>query len=263
MAQESLSFETSKVVKPMTLPLHRGGIKWKMTSAFSVLLLALGICVIGIVYYLTGNALQRQVDLRAAAVSTNLSDAAAGYVSKKSTLELDALIAKYGRLDGLAYAYIQDPKGEILASSLQPFPAELKEPSEVRNQRSTTTRTTKIRGKMVYETQTPILDGQLGAVHVGLWAETVQQDVRGTILSIVGLIALCLVIGIGLSAVIASKTIRPILELKSIADEISRGNLDASVAVQRNDEVGELARSLERMRASLKAAMTRLNRDSI
>jgi HAMP domain-containing protein len=263
MAQESLSFETSKVVKPMTLPLHRGGIKWKMTSAFSVLLLALGICVIGIVYYLTGNALQRQVDLRAAAVSTNLSDAAAGYVSKKSTLELDALIAKYGRLDGLAYAYIQDPKGEILASSLQPFPAELKEPSEIRNQRSTTTRTTKIRGKMVYETQTPILDGQLGAVHVGLWAETVQQDVRGTILSIVGLIALCLVIGIGLSAVIASKTIRPILELKSIADEISRGNLDASVAVQRNDEVGELARSLERMRASLKAAMTRLNRDSI
>jgi HAMP domain-containing protein len=263
MAQESLSFETSKVAKPMTLPLHRGGIKWKMTSAFSVLLLALGICVIGIVYYLTGNALQRQVDLRAAAVSTNLSDAAAGYVSKKSTLELDALIAKYGRLDGLAYAYIQDPKGEILASSLQPFPAELKEPSEVRNQRSTTTRTTKIRGKMVYETQTPILDGQLGAVHVGLWAETVQQDVRGTILSIVGLIALCLVIGIGLSAVIASKTIRPILELKSIADEISRGNLDASVAVQRNDEVGELARSLERMRASLKAAMTRLNRDSI
>jgi HAMP domain-containing protein len=261
MAQESLSFETSKVAKPMTLPLHRGGIKWKMTSAFSVLLLALGICVIGIVYYLTGNALQRQVDLRAAAVSTNLSDAAAGYVSKKSTLELDALIAKYGRLDGLAYAYIQDPKGEILASSLQPFPAELKEPSEVRNQRSTTTRTTKIRGKMVYETQTPILDGQLGAVHVGLWAETVQQDVRGTILSIVGLIALCLVIGIGLSAVIASKTIRPILELKSIADEISRGNLDASVAVQRNDEVGELARSLERMRASLKAAMTRLNRE--
>jgi HAMP domain-containing protein len=122
-------------------------------------------------------------------------------------------------------------------------------------------RTTKIRGKAVYETQAPILDGQLGAVHVGLWAEAVHQDVRGTILPIVGLIALCLVFGIALSVMIASKTIRPILELKSVADEISRGNLDASVSVQRNDEVGELARSLERMRASLKAAMTRLNRE--
>jgi len=261
MAQESLSFEASKIAKPINLPLQGRGIKWKMTSAFSGLLLALGACVIGIVYYLTGNALQRQVDLRAAAISTNLSDAAAGYVSKRSTLELDALIAKYGRLDGLAYAYIQDPKGEILASSLQPFPTELKESSEPGSQRSSAARTTKVRGKLVYETQTPILDGQLGAVHVGLWAETVQQDVRGTILSIVGLIALCLAVGMGLSVVIAGKTIQPILELKSIADEISRGNLDAPVSVQRNDEVGELARSLERMRASLKAAMTRLNRE--
>ena len=261
MPQESLSFETSKIANPLVLPLQRGGMKWKITSAFSGLLIALGICVIGIVYYLTGNALQRQVDLRAAAISTNLSDAAAGYVSKKSTLELDALIAKYGRLDGVAYAYIQDPKGEILATSLQPFPAELKDSSELGNQRSSTARTTKIRGKMVYETQSPILDGQLGAVHVGLWAETVQQDVRGTILPIVGLIALCLLVGIALSVMIAGKTIRPILELKSVADEISRGNLDASVFVQRNDEVGDLARSLERMRASLKAAMTRLNRE--
>jgi HAMP domain-containing protein len=107
----------------------------------------------------------------------------------------------------------------------------------------------------------PILDGQLGAVHVGLWADTVQQDVRGTVLPIIGLIALCLVIGVVISVIIAGKTIRPILELKSSADEISRGNLDASVSVQGDDEVGELARSLERMRASLKAAMLRLNRE--
>jgi HAMP domain-containing protein len=50
--------------------------------------------------------------------------------------------------------------------------------------------------------------------------------------------------------------------LKTIADEISRGKLDASVSIQSDDEVGELGRSLERMRASLKAAMVRLNRDS-
>jgi HAMP domain-containing protein len=117
-----------------------------------------------------------------------------------------------------------------------------------------------VRGQPVYETQVPLLDGQLGAVHVGLWADTVQQDVRGTVLSIVGLIALCLAIGIAMSIMIASRTIRPLLELKSIADDISRGHLDTAVSFQSNDEVGELARSLERMRASLKAAMVRLNK---
>jgi HAMP domain-containing protein len=117
-----------------------------------------------------------------------------------------------------------------------------------------------MRGQSVYETRVPLLDGQLGAVYVGLWAQTVQQEVRGTLLTIVGLIALCLVVGIAVSIIIASKTIRPILELKSIADNISRGQLDTPVSFPSNDEIGELARSLERMRASLKAAMVRLNR---
>jgi methyl-accepting chemotaxis protein len=55
--------------------------------------------------------------------------------------------------------------------------------------------------------------------------------------------------------------IRPILDLKAIADDISRGRLDTIVSIQSNDEVGELGRSLERMRASLKAAMNRLSRE--
>jgi two-component system cell cycle sensor histidine kinase/response regulator CckA len=260
MPQETLSLEAAKTTVPGTSGWHAASLRWKFVTAFGGLILILGVCVIGIVYYLTGNALQRQVDLRSAAIATNLSDAAAPYVSRKTVLELDALIAKYGRLDGVAYAYIQDPRGEIVASSLQPFPAELKDSAGTLNQRTLKAGTTNLRGKSVYETRVPLLDGQLGAVHVGLWAGTVQQDVRGTLLTIVGLIALCLVVGIALSIIIAGKTIRPLLDLKSIADEISRGHLDTPVSFQSNDEVGELARSLERMRASLKAAMLRLNR---
>jgi HAMP domain-containing protein len=174
-------------------------------------------------------------------------------------LELDALIAKYGRLDGVAYAYIQDSRGEIIASSLQPFPPELKDANLER--RVMGSRTTSVRGRSVYDTRVPLLEGQLGTVHVGLWADTVKSQVRGTLLTIVGLIALCLAAGIGLSILLASKAIRPILDLKASADEISRGQLDTPVAIQSDDEVGELARSLERMRASLRAAMVRLNRE--
>jgi HAMP domain-containing protein len=257
MAQETASMESPKYVKPVNIGWQRGGLKWKISTTFGGLILILGLLVIGIVYYFTGNALQRQVDLRATALATNLSDAAASFVTRKSTLELDALVAKYGRLDGVAYALVQDPKGEILASSMQPFPVELKEVGRS----SGASRVTKVRGKSVYETRSPLLDGQFGIVRVGLWEETVQDDMRATLLPIVGLIVACLALGVGLSIMLASKTIRPILDLKAIADEISRGRLDTSVSIQSNDEVGELGRSLERMRASLKAAMSRLNRD--
>ncbi len=257
MPQETASMESSKLVKAVHIDWQRGGLRWKISATFSGLILVLGLLVIGIVYYFTSTALQKQVDLRSAAIATNLADAAAGLVSRKSTLELDALVAKYGRLDGVAYAFVQDPKGETLVSSMQPFPVELKDASGAAGP----SRTTRVRGKTVYETRSPLLDGQLGAVRVGLWAETIQDDVRSTLLPIIGLIVGCLVLSIALSIILASKMIRPILDLKAIADDISRGRLDTSVTIQSNDEVGELGRSLERMRASLKAAMIRLNRE--
>jgi HAMP domain-containing protein len=50
--------------------------------------------------------------------------------------------------------------------------------------------------------------------------------------------------------------------LKELADKVSMGDLETSVAIESNDEIGDLAHSLERMRASLKAAMGRLSRAS-
>ena len=167
MAQDSVSIEGSKFVKPAVQGWRRGGLKWKISATFSGLIFVLGLLVIGIVYVFTGNALQKQVDLRSAAIATNLADASAGFVSRKSTLELDALVAKYGRLDGVAYAFVQDAKGEVLASSVQPFPAELKEAVGS----AAPSKTTALRGKSVVETRSPVLDGQLGVVRVGLWAE--------------------------------------------------------------------------------------------
>ena len=260
MAQETLSLPSSKVVGAAEMTMRTGGLKWKIATTFSALIVTLGVLVSGIVYHLMGNALQRQVDLRATAIATNLSDVAAGLVARKSALELDALIAKYGRLDGVAYAFILDQKGQLIVSSLQPFPAELKDSAAINNRRATVSRVTQLRGNSIYETQVPLLDGQLGTVHVGLPANSVRQDIHGTVLYVIGLIALCLVAGIIASVFIAAKATRPILELRAIADDISRGHLDRTVAIQSNDEVGELARSLERMRASLKAAMSRLNK---
>jgi methyl-accepting chemotaxis protein len=47
--------------------------------------------------------------------------------------------------------------------------------------------------------------------------------------------------------------------LTQISDGISRGNLAAAIAeVRRSDEIGSLARAIERLRASVKLAMDRL-----
>ncbi len=52
---------------------------------------------------------------------------------------------------------------------------------------------------------------------------------------------------------------RPIRSLTRTADEISRGNLKVMIGeVSRSDEIGALARAIDRMGASIKAALGRL-----
>jgi HAMP domain-containing protein len=259
MVEESVSLDSSKLGKAPPFSWQAMSLKWKIGSAFSGIILLLGILVVSIVYVLTSSALHKQVNFRASAIATNLSDAAAGHVSRRNTLELDALVAKYGRLEGVSYALVQDGKGEIIASSVQPFPTELKDGSS--DQSRSGSREVSLRGRSVYETRVPVLDGKLGSVRVGLWADTIQQDVRSTLFPIMGLIGICLVVGILVSMFIANTTIKPIIQLAAVADDISRGRLDTPVTVKSTDEVGELARSLERMRASLKAAMVRLSKN--
>ena len=63
------------------------------------------------------------------------------------------------------------------------------------------------------------------------------------------------------SYLVARRVSRPIRNLTQIADNISRGNLRASIAeVNRSDEIGGLARAVERLTASVKLAMERLSK---
>jgi methyl-accepting chemotaxis protein len=71
------------------------------------------------------------------------------------------------------------------------------------------------------------------------------------------------VIFVGIVAsVLGSRLTRPIRNLTNIADEISRGELTAEIAeVRRSDEIGGLARAIDRLKASVEMAMKRLGLD--
>lgn len=98
------------------------------------------------------------------------------------------------------------------------------------------------------------------------WTLVVQQDAAEAYALIAEanrnalvLLALTLLF-VGLVAFLfAQQLTRPIRSLTRTADEISRGNLKATInEVSRSDEIGALARTIDRMRASIKVAMGRL-----
>jgi methyl-accepting chemotaxis protein len=98
------------------------------------------------------------------------------------------------------------------------------------------------------------------------WTLVVQQDTDEAYAPIAAanrnalvLLVLTLVLVTVVSYLLAQRLTRPIRSLTRVADEISRGNLKASIPeAARSDEIGALARAVDRLGASIKAAMARL-----
>jgi nitrogen fixation/metabolism regulation signal transduction histidine kinase len=97
-------------------------------------------------------------------------------------------------------------------------------------------------------------------VRVGIWKDEVDSEISKTTTPILKLVALLVCAGILMTVFLAWRITRPILRLVRIARRISEGELDLpSLAVDDTGEFGEISRSFERMRSSVKAAMTRLS----
>ena len=244
---------------------RRVSLKWKIGGTFAGIMLLLGVFVLVTVYQITKNALRDQLDQRILLIANTFSDAAAGYLVGGNLLALHALARKYTLLDGVAFAFIENSKGEVVVHTLGDFPPELQQRLPITEQRQIFRRELSLAGRAVYATGVPILEGQLGTVHVGFWRDTVEKEIQRTLRPLVGIMALVPLIGALIAFLLAHWIVRPIAGLTEIADKVTMGDLETSVSgkcVRSRDEIGDLARSLERMRSSLKAAMMRLGRET-
>ena len=201
-------------------------LEWKIMATIAGMMLVFGLLLVAMANHLMGRVLRAQIDQRALVTTINLSDAAAGHVIGRNTLELHALVTKYARLDGTAYAFIEDNKGQIVAHSLRAFPRELGETLTTSERTRVNRRVVTLQGKTVYETRTPILEGQVGATHIGIWAESVATEIHRARLPIAGLITIVLFVGVILFVFLARGIIR---WLTDIADTMSTGDLEAPV----------------------------------
>ncbi|MBL8258217.1 MAG: cache and HAMP domain-containing protein [Candidatus Competibacteraceae bacterium] len=75
------------------------------------------------------------------------------------------------------------------------------------------------------------------------------------------LMAFALALVLGVAYLLSRQLARPISELTAVADQLSRGNFDMKiVGTERRDEIGALARAVERMAVSIRMAFERLRK---
>lgn len=232
---------------------RRVSLMWRVAIAYGGLVAIVGLIILLAIYIAMGRAVRSQIDRRVSLIAGEIGDIAAGYI--RAPRELRTFIGRYTGYDGVAYVFIEDANGKVLAATMKSFPPELLESRSPAGLKQIERISLRYRGKPVEEARAPIRAGEYGAVHLGIWREAIDAEVRKAVLPVAGLIAALVCGGVALAVLLAHTVIQPIRRLSAVAGRLSTGDLDAQLTLDSNDEVGELARALDRMRASLKTAI--------
>ena len=214
-----------------------------------------------ITYTRLSSTLEREVKLRANVFIVSLSDIASRYASGQGELELRKAVEKFGSSRSIAYVYVEDAAGEMVAHQPRDLPLYLLRDFPKSAERALKGIEVDYRGLPVYEISMRVAEGKAGYVHLALWRDAFEEETR-RVLTPVAASTLILLAGVtGAFTWAMWNLINPFITLVDRASRISKGELDLDMGLKETDEVGDLARSFDRMRSSLHAVLTRLEAD--
>jgi HAMP domain-containing protein len=116
-------------------------------------------------------------------------------------------------------------------------------------------------GQIEYLVAYPIED-KLGVVHLAIDSSNVKAPINSALNTTLLVLASILALVTALASYFANLLSNGMSKLAKLADTVSMGDLEQTISPQSNDEIGDLAKALERMRISLRAAVARISRKS-
>ena len=241
--------------------LYGRGLTGRMIGSFTVIVALFSLSTIALVHFTLTASLRKSALQRARVTAINISNGAAGYLSKKNVEGVRGILRKQTTGPEIAYILVQNRAGEIVAQRFTALPENISS-TDAGGARDESQRALRLEGGEVYEVTMPVLDGQAGAVRLGIWRDQIEAEISRTVKPLIHVLWWVAVGGVLMSVYLAWRINRPIMRLVRAAQRISTGDLEApSLGVEDNSEFGELSRALERMRSSIKAAMVRMRDD--
>ncbi len=246
-----------------------GGIALKLVGPFAAVT-----AVTCLVMALVASA---QVERGLSAAFSSKGEAIARSLASAAEQSLVNVIAVQAGIDtnkiiaGVAYIYLQDTDGSVLAHTFSPaFPAGLEKINALDLARLSADHPVQIDPTLDWswpsgriraiDVAAPVSGGALGVVHVGMDRGEIERQVRGLQGRMALWGALVALFAIGLGALIAAMVvIRPVRALIAATQVIAEtGDLTQPIAIRSGDELGQLADSFSKMVSRLREALNKL-----
>lgn len=178
------------------------------------------------------SSLTSELKQRGLGIAYSIAEASRSYLLTADTPKLTSLLfeSRLGERKLLVnYVFVEDKQGQILAHTfVRKFPATLHEANPVTEEQVQSIRLIRMGEAAIYDIAVPVKEGiyQIGTVHVGLYKKHIDVligKLRSTFLGFVSAVTVvCFLISHRLSMYIT----RPISQLTTISDAISRGNFN-------------------------------------
>ncbi|NCC25261.1 MAG: PAS domain S-box protein [Deltaproteobacteria bacterium] len=235
---------------------------FRKTLAITLVLFALvgGLTSLFAAWVLHSNLL-KEFESKALAVGGSISRSSPEAFLSRDAAILQSVIDHYLEIGGVAYAAVSYEDGEVVAHTFIPsIPPEFLDhlaapvPDRTRHHISRLN----LAGRTYLDISSPILMGKAGFVHIGMDMGVINDIIWDAILKIQGITLLVLLLTVVLSYFLVNRISRPLSALSAYAEQLASQNFDTTLDIPADDEIGELAATMQGMARRLDALVNGL-----
>lgn len=222
-------------------------LKTKIFLSTLVVIVVVSVAVAILTRWIMLSSLTTELKHRGVAIAQSVADRASAHILDHDTPGLVTLVFDTAQLeerkDLVAYVYVTDDDGQVLAHTFtRPFPEHLLKANVLPAAETSSVDLLRMDRQDIYDCAVPITEGiyRIGTVHAGLSKGHIDQLLSRLRLSFFGFLTLVVLVVFLLSLHLAGTISKPIQQLISIADSLSRGNFDVGM-----DFLGFQAKALD------------------
>ncbi|MBT8764357.1 PAS domain S-box protein [Desulfohalobiaceae bacterium Ax17] len=193
---------------------------------------------------------------KANALANSISMSLPDVFLKNDMAIIQSIIDQYLQVEGVGYVFVHDENGKIMAHTFVPnvpeeFITHLKEAPFYFNSTEGEHRIVTIKDKKHIDIRKPVLMGKAGIIHIGMELDVINKKIMSSLVKIQTFNLVIFILSVGFMYILIERISNPLVKLTDYAHSLRRRKFDVPVTVDSDDEIGELARTMQSMAREL------------
>lgn len=273
--KKSIETGSSIDVNQMKPVSFTSGIGFRIIFPFLILVALAGAGMTALYLSFVPDIISNQISLRAQSISRSFSAGILQPLMLRNYLAVNRTASMHADFPDVAYVAVLNQKNLVVAGIMNKkgefseqfreqidkngFPMEVISENEISAGSDISVKDVVAGGRKIHDAAVRIPDS-LGVVHIGLFKENAERDIRSAFWPIILLLVVFSAAGTIVMLSMSRSIIVPIHRLTKAAQKIALGNTEEPIRIQGKGELETLATSLEMMRRSINMAIARLRR---